>query len=97
MTNVNLARRNDFATVSQAQERPVTEGPELTVVIPTLNERDSTEPLVDVLDAGLDTVSWETIFVDDNSPDGTAERIRKIGRRDRRARCLQRRGGVGSR
>jgi hypothetical protein len=36
----------------------VTEGPELTVVIPTLNERDNIGPLVDLLDTVLDTVSW---------------------------------------
>jgi dolichol-phosphate mannosyltransferase len=76
--------------VSQAQKNPVTEGPELTLVIPTLNERDNIGPLVDVLDEALDTVSWEVIFVDDDSPDGTAERIREISRRDRRVRCLQR-------
>ena len=93
--NVSLARRNDFATVGQAQERPVTAGPELTVVIPTLNERDNIEPLVDLLDAVLDTVSWEVIFVDDDLPDGTSERIREISRRDRRVRCLQRIGRRG--
>ena len=43
----------------------------------------------------LDTVSWEVIFVDDNSPDGTAERIREISRRDRRVRRLQRIGRRG--
>jgi glycosyltransferase involved in cell wall biosynthesis len=87
--NVNLARRNEFATLGQAQERAVTEGPELTVVIPTLNERDNIAPLVELLDAVLDTVSWEVIFVDDDSPDGTAERMCEISRRDRRVRCLQ--------
>ena len=93
--NVNLARRNDFATVAQAQERAVTEGPELTVVIPTLNERDNIGPLVELLDAVLDTVSWEVIFVDDDLPDGTAEQIREISRGDRRVRCLQRLGRRG--
>jgi dolichol-phosphate mannosyltransferase len=93
--NVNLARQNDFAPVDRAQGRRVTEGPELTVVIPTLNERDNIGPLVELLDAVLDTVSWEVIFVDDDSPDGTAERIREIGRRDRRVRCLQRIGRRG--
>ena len=93
--NVNLARRNDFATVAQAHERAVTEGPELTVVIPTLNERDNIGPLVELLDAVLDTVSWEVIFVDDNSPDGTAEQIREISRGDRQVRCLQRLGRRG--
>jgi dolichol-phosphate mannosyltransferase len=93
--NVNLARRNDFATVGQSQERWVTEGPELTVVIPTLNECDNVGLLVELLDAALDTVDWEVIFVDDDSPDGTSERIRDISRRDRRVRCLQRIGRRG--
>jgi dolichol-phosphate mannosyltransferase len=83
MKNVNLVRREDFTTVTQAKESPVTAGPELTLVIPTLNERDNIGPLVDLLDAVLEAVSWEVIFVDDDSPDGTAERIREIGRRDR--------------
>jgi cellulose synthase/poly-beta-1,6-N-acetylglucosamine synthase-like glycosyltransferase len=96
MTNADLARQNDLATVSQVHESLVSAGPELTVVIPTLNERDNIEPLVDLLDAVLDTVSWEVIFVDDDSPDGTAEWIREITRRDRRVRCLHRIGGVGS-
>jgi dolichol-phosphate mannosyltransferase len=95
MKNVNLVRREDFATVTQAKESPVTAGPELTLVIPTLNERDNIGPLVDLLDAVLEAVSWEVIFVDDDSPDGTAERIREIGRRDRRVRCLQRLGRRG--
>jgi hypothetical protein len=88
MTNVNLARQDDdLATVRQTQESLVTEGPELTLVIPTLNERDNIGPLVDLLDEALDTVNWEVIFVDDDSPDGTVERIREISRHDRRVRC----------
>jgi dolichol-phosphate mannosyltransferase len=95
MEKINLARRDDLATISQAQERPVTEGPELTVVIPTLNERDNIGPLVDLLNKALEAVSWEAIFVDDDSADGTSERIREISRRDRRVRCLQRIGRRG--
>jgi dolichol-phosphate mannosyltransferase len=95
MKNGNLARQNDLATVSQADESPVTEGPELALIIPTLNERDNIGPLVGLLDAALESLSWEVIFVDDDSPDGTAERIREISRRDRRVRCLQRIGRRG--
>jgi dolichol-phosphate mannosyltransferase len=95
MTNVNLVRPDDLATVRQTEESLVTAGPELSLVIPTLNERDNIGPLVDLLDEVLDTVSWEVIFVDDDSPDGTADRIREISRRDRRVRCLQRIGRRG--
>jgi dolichol-phosphate mannosyltransferase len=93
--DVELARRNDIADVGRAQERASAEGPELTVVIPTLNERDNIGPLLELLDTVLDTVSWEVIFVDDDSPDGTADWIREISRRDRRVRCLQRLGRRG--
>src|SRR6516162_3330203 len=93
--NANLARRNEFATVGQAHERAMTLGPELAVVIPTLNEKDNVAPLVELLDAVLDGVSWEVIFVDDDSPDGTAKWIREISRLDRRVRCLQRIGRRG--
>jgi dolichol-phosphate mannosyltransferase len=70
-------------------------GPELAVVIPTLNEKDNVAPLVELLDTVLDGVSWEIIFVDDDSPDGTAKRIREISRRDWRVRCVQRIGRRG--
>ncbi len=93
--DVELARRNDIAAVGQAQERAPAEGPELTVVIPTLNERDNIGPLLELLDTVLDTVGWEVIFVDDDSHDGTADWIREISRRDRRVRCLQRIGRRG--
>jgi dolichol-phosphate mannosyltransferase len=93
--NANLARRNEFATVGQAHERAMTLGPELAVVIPTLNEKDNVAPLVELLDVVLDGVSWEVIFVDDDSADGTAKRIREISRGDRRVRCLQRIGRRG--
>ena len=95
MKSVNFARREDFATITQVQESQVTAGPELTVVVPTLNERDNIGTLVDLLDTALDTVSWEVIFVDDDFADGTAERVRELGRRDRRVRCLQRLGRRG--
>jgi len=65
-------------------------------VIPTLNERDNILLLVELLDTVLDTVNWEVIFVDDDSPDGTAELIREISQRDRRVRCLQRIGRRGT-
>ena len=69
--------------------------PELTVVVPTLNERDNIAPLVELLDAALAGIAWEVIFVDDDSRDNTAAVVRALARRDGRVRCLQRIGRRG--
>ncbi len=69
--------------------------PRLSVVIPCYNERDNVAPLAARLDRALPGIAWEAIFVDDNSPDGTAAAVREIGRRDARIRCLRRIGRRG--
>ncbi len=74
---------------------PAVPTPELTVVVPTLNERDNLEPLLSRLDTALVGLAWEVIFVDDDSPDGTAAFVRDIALRDPRVRCLQRIGRRG--
>jgi dolichol-phosphate mannosyltransferase len=68
---------------------------ELSVVIPTFNESKNVPLLVAKLDAALAGRNWEAIFVDDNSPDGTADAAREIGRRDPRVRVIQRIGRRG--
>jgi dolichol-phosphate mannosyltransferase len=70
-------------------------GPELTIVVPTLNERDNVGRLIDRLDRLLDGVDWEAVFVDDDSADDTAEHLRNLGRADRRIRCIRRFGRRG--
>lgn len=65
-------------------------GVELSVIVPTFNERENVLPLVSKLDAALRGISWEVIFVDDDSPDGTAQHARALGQKDPRVRCLQR-------
>ena len=69
--------------------------PELSVIVPAFNERDNIVPLVQKLDAALAGRRWEVIFVDDDSPDGTADRVREMARRDDRVRCIQRIGRRG--
>lgn len=69
--------------------------PELTVVVPTYNEAENVLPLVEALRAALTGLDWEVIFVDDDSPDGTAARARELGRQDPRVRCLHRVGRRG--
>jgi len=68
---------------------------ELTVVVPTLNERDNIVLFLEQLELALAGVAWEVIFVDDDSPDGTADAVRSIARHDGRVRCLQRIGRRG--
>ena len=68
---------------------------ELAVVVPCFNERENVTLLVDKLTAALGGIEWEVIFVDDDSPDGTAKEVRKLAVTNRRVRCLQRIGRRG--
>ena len=47
----------------------------LSVIVPTFKERGNVAELVRRLDLALKAVAWEAIFVDDNSPDGTAAAV----------------------
>jgi len=71
------------------------QGPELSVVVPTFNERANVLELLQRLRECLAGHRWEVIFVDDDSPDGTAQFVREIGQRDNRVRCIQRIGRRG--
>jgi dolichol-phosphate mannosyltransferase len=68
---------------------------DLAIVIPTYNERDNVAPLHAALVRALNGVRWEAVFVDDDSPDGTAQAVRALARTDGRVRCLQRLGRRG--
>jgi dolichol-phosphate mannosyltransferase len=68
---------------------------QLAVILPTFNERKNIALMVERLDAALAGIAWEAIFVDDNSPDGTAEEARRIGREDPRVRVIERIGRRG--
>ena len=69
--------------------------PQLSVVVPTFNERDNVTVLYRRLDATLTGIPWEVVFVDDNSPDGTWEVVRGLARQDPRVRCIRRIGRRG--
>ena len=68
---------------------------QLSVVVPTYNERGNVAELIKRLDATLKGIAWEVIYVDDNSPDGTADAVKMIARNDPRVRCLRRVGRRG--
>lgn len=88
------AMKMEIGAREEASET-VVQAPELSIIVPTFNERDNVLELVRRLEACLNGHRWEVIFVDDDSPDGTAARIREIARHNPRVRCLQRIGRRG--
>jgi dolichol-phosphate mannosyltransferase len=68
---------------------------ELAVVVPTFNEIENIVRLIDAVQAALEGHAFEIIIVDDDSPDGTADQVRKIAQRNLRVRCIQRIGRRG--
>ena len=72
-----------------------TGGPELAVIVPTFNERANVAAVVDRLAIALAGLDWELIFVDDNSPDDTAEAAWDLARLHDNVRCIKRLGRRG--
>ena len=81
--------------VASGHNSPVARPIELAVVVPTFKERENVPLLVAALDSALSNIQWEMIFVDDNSPDGTADQVRSIALHDRRVRIIERVGRRG--
>jgi dolichol-phosphate mannosyltransferase len=86
---------NSFNVVQFPVETSARAAPVLTVVVPCYNERPNVAPLIAKLDAALRGIAWEAVFVDDNSPDGTAAEVRDIAQTDARIRCIRRIGRRG--
>jgi len=63
---------------------------ELSIIVPTYNETQNLEPLIDAVSLALKNINWEIIFVDDDSPDCTAEHAHEIARNNNRVRCIHR-------
>jgi dolichol-phosphate mannosyltransferase len=70
-------------------------GPELSIIVPTFNERDNVVELAQRIGVCLGDCAWELVYVDDDSPDGTAELVRELAAKDSRIRCVQRLGRRG--
>jgi dolichol-phosphate mannosyltransferase len=94
-TRGNLS--GEFISLFTGPERPMSTNPrvDLAVVIPTYNERDNINEVIQRLKEALYELRWEAIFVDDDSPDGTAELVREHADRDARIRLLHRIGRRG--
>lgn len=68
---------------------------DLAIIVPTYNEVGNVALLVAAVDRALPDVRWEMVFVDDHSPDGTADAVRALARADARVRVVHRYGRRG--
>ena len=73
---------------------------DLTIVVPTLNERDNVDephviPRRGNFRRALAGVHWEIVFVDDDSTDGTIERVTEIAATRNNVRLIHRIGRRG--
>jgi len=50
------------------------------VIIPTYNERDNIPPLIEELSKVRESGDFDVLFIDDSSPDGTAELIKEYAK-----------------
>ena len=77
--------------------RMTTGGRDVSIVVPTYNERDNVEALCRGLKEALEPAwNYEIIFVDDNSPDGTYDVVLRLGEEDPRVRLIRRPGKLGT-
>ena len=68
---------------------------DLAIVLPTFNESGNVGPLVERLEKALGGIHYEVIFVDDDSPDGTADAVRRVAEQHDNVRVLHRIGRRG--
>jgi len=69
--------------------------PQLSLVVPTFNEAGNVALLVEKLENVLSDIAWDITFVDDNSPDGTAEIVKELGTKKSNVHCIKRIGRRG--
>ena len=83
------------ATVGAAE--PAAQPPEVSVVVPVLDEAESIAELAARITAVLDELglSFELVFVDDGSRDGTSGRVREAHERDPRIKLVRLRRNFG--
>jgi len=78
-----------------SQEDRIKTGVELSIIIPTFNEKNNAREMVQRIKSCLQGYAWEIIFVDDDSPDGTIDEVHKLAQDDNRVRCIHRIGRRG--
>jgi dolichol-phosphate mannosyltransferase len=83
--------REDSEMRNVSEQLPI----EFSIVVPTFNEKDNVEKLIEGIEEALPNLKWEIIFIDDDSPDGTADFVRSLAQSKPYVRCHQRIGRRG--
>ena len=85
------------ASSADAERAPTGAPVELSVVIPVLNERDAIEPLLGELEDACARLgrSWEVVWVDDGSSDGSTELLERLAREREPVRLVRLRRHFG--
>ena len=71
---------------------------ELSIVIPTYNEKDNIAILIRDIEQALDGIDFEIVVVDDNSPDGTGKIVQELSSQNHPVRLLtkMKKEGIGA-
>jgi glycosyltransferase involved in cell wall biosynthesis len=87
----------EAAAVAPSEEAPPADALDVSVLVPVLDEAATVEELAVRVAAVLDGLghSFEIVFVDDGSRDGTAERVRAAHLADRRVKLIRLRRNFG--
>ena len=72
----HLQEHNRFLKVEKRSTK--LKKPTLSIVIPTYNEKENISKILERLQKQLQKITYEIIFVDDNSPDGTSKEVRSF-------------------
>lgn len=90
MSSASSVELVESSTASLPASLPESPALDLAVVLPTYNERDNIPLVIAQLTEALRGLAWEAIFVDDDSPDGTASVISAHARWNSRIRLIHR-------
>lgn len=64
--------------------------PQISVILPTLNEKENIRLLVEKISESLQGIRFEILIIDDHSPDGTFETARRLAQEFSSVKCFLR-------